>query len=130
MPDFSERLKAERSRLQLSQAAMAEVGGVGLNSQSNYENGHRSPDAAYLSRVAAIGVDIAYLLTGVRALVVSEPGATYSTDTEAGGSVTRVVTREEAALLDNYEAADERGRAAARSVLDALAKPQPKRANG
>jgi hypothetical protein len=42
--------------------------------------------------------------------------------------MTRVVTREEAALLDNYEAADERGRAAARSVLDALA--QPKAANG
>jgi len=128
MPDFSERLKAERSRLQLSQAAMAEAGGVSLNSQSNYENGHRSPDAAYLSRVAAIGVDVAYLLTGVRALALKAPGATDSTGDAAGDSVTRVVTREQAALLDNYEAADERGRAAARSVLDALT--QPKRANG
>jgi len=127
MPDFSERLKAERSRLQLSQAAMAEAGGVSLNSQSNYENGHRSPDAAYLSRVAAIGVDVAYLLTGVRALAPSAPDATGAA---AGDSVTRVVTREQAALLDNYEAADERGRAAARSVLDALTQPQPKRANG
>lgn len=128
MPDFSERLKAERSRLQLSQAAMAEAGRVSLNSQSNYENGHRSPDAAYLSRVAAIGVDVAYLLTGVRALALKAPGATDSTGDAAGDSVTRVVTREQAALLDNYEAADERGRAAARSVLDALT--QPKRANG
>jgi transcriptional regulator with XRE-family HTH domain len=127
MPDFSERLKAERSRLQLSQAAMADAGGVGLNSQSNYENGHRSPDAAYLSRVAAIGVDVAYLLTGVRTPTPSGTGANDSTGA-ASDSMTRVVTREEAALLDNYEAADERGRAAARSVLDALA--QPKAANG
>lgn len=127
MPDFSELLRAERSRLQLSQAAMAQAGGVGLNSQSNYENGHRSPDAAYLSRVAAIGVDVAYLLTGVRTLKPSATGGHDSTAT-ASESMTRVVTREEAALLDNYEAADERGRAAARSVLDVLA--QPKAANG
>ncbi|WP_418122570.1 helix-turn-helix domain-containing protein [Variovorax sp. 160MFSha2.1] len=129
MPDFSERLKAERSRLRLSQAAMAEAGGVGLNSQSNYENGHRSPDAEYLARVATIGVDVTYLLTGVRALPLSAPGASDSSDA-TGDSVMRSVTREEAALLDNYEAADERGRAAARSVLNALTQSQPKRANG
>lgn len=129
MPDFSERLKAERSRLRLSQAAMAEAGGVGLNSQSNYENGHRSPDAEYLARVAAIGVDVTYLLTGVRALPLSAPGGSDSSEA-TGGSVMRSVTREEAALLDNYEAADEQGRAAARSVLNALTQSQQKRANG
>jgi len=123
MPDFSERLKVERGRLRLSQAAMAEAGGVSLNSQSNYENGHRSPDAAYLERVAAIGVDVTYLVTGVRVSLAGAPAGPT-----AENSVMRAVTREEAALLDNYEAADERGRAAARSVLDALA--QPKAANG
>ncbi len=109
---------------------MAEAGGVGLNSQSNYENGHRSPDAAYLAGVAAVGVDVAYLVTGMRAQPVRSLAAADSSDTDAADSVMRAVTREEAALLDNYEAADERGRAAARSVLDALAQPQPKRANG
>jgi transcriptional regulator with XRE-family HTH domain len=128
MPVFSERLKAERGRLRLSQAAMAEAGGVGLNSQSNYENGHRSPDAAYLERIAAIGVDVTYLLTGVRASLVRAPTADDSAGPAAEDSVMRAVTREEAALLDNYGAADERGRAAARSVLDALS--QPKAANG
>lgn len=120
MPAFSERLKAERARLRLSQAEMAEVGGVGLNSQSNYENGHRSPDAAYLERVAAHGVDITYLLTGVRAPVVVVEGKAEAQAVEE--TVMRAVTREEAALLDNYEASDAQGRAAARSVLDALAK--------
>jgi transcriptional regulator with XRE-family HTH domain len=129
MPDFSDRLKAERSRLRLSQAAMAEAGGVGLNSQSNYENGHRSPDAAYLERVAAIGVDVMYLLTGIRASAGAVPSGVGSEGAASDEhAVMRAVTREEAALLDNYEAADERGRAAARSVLDALA--QPKAANG
>ncbi len=131
MPDFSERLKAERDRLRLSQAAMAKAGGVGLNSQSNYENGHRSPDAAYLERIAALGVDVAYLVTGVRARPASASVEAGRQDGDAAGeTVMREVTREEAALLDNYGAADERGRAAARSVLDALAQPQPKRANG
>ena len=111
---------------------MAEAGGVGLNSQSNYENGHRSPDAAYLERISAIGVDVTYLLTGVRTPTAnaSVAGDTSTSDAPAEGAVMRAVTREQAALLDNYEAADERGRAAARSVLDALTQPQPKRSNG
>lgn len=103
MPDFSERLKAERSRLQLSQAAMAEAGGVGLNSQSNYENGHRSPNAAYLARMAAIGVDVTYLLTGVRTLAVNAVAFTDASGGAGEKSVMRAVSREEAALLDNYE---------------------------
>jgi hypothetical protein len=100
---------------------------VTVDSQGNYERGSRKPDSAYLEAIAAHGVDVAYLLTGVRARVerAPMPAANSSPDDEI---LVRALTREEAALLDNYEAADERGRAAARSVLDALA--QPKRANG
>ena len=36
--------------------------------QSNYEGGTRSPDAEYLSKIAGAGVDIAYVLTGRRAI--------------------------------------------------------------
>lgn len=130
MGDFSSRLREERKRLGLSQEALAELGGVKLNAQSNYETGKRAPDADYLTRVAAHGVDVAFLFSGQR--VLAGRGAPANDEqpqpVASGDTVTRVVTREEAALLDNYEAADERGRAAARSVLDALA--QPKRANG
>jgi len=45
-----------------------------------------------------------------------------------GATVMRAVTREKAALLDSAEAADEQGRAAARTVLEALAKT--KKADG
>lgn len=129
MGEFPSRLRDERKRLGLSQEALAELGGVKLNAQSNYENGKRAPDSDYLSRVAAHGVDVPFLFTGQRTAGLKAPSANdESMAATSGDSFMRSVTREEAALLDNYEAADERGRAAARSVLDALA--QPKTANG
>jgi len=122
MTAFSDRLKEERKRLDLSQGEMAAVGGVSMNSQSNYENGHRSPDAEYLSRAASVGVDVGYLLTGIRAAMASEPLATDSGSNVPDEPVMRPVTREQAALLDNYENADDEGRDAARRVLVALSK--------
>lgn len=124
MPDFGTRLKAERARLGLSQAAMAEAGGVSLNSQSNYENGHRVPDASYLERVASLGVDVTYVVIGVRvsAALTAAPAGQL-----ADGAVLRSVTPEEAALLDNYEHSDDEGRAAARRLLSALAVSSPVR---
>jgi transcriptional regulator with XRE-family HTH domain len=126
MGDFSSRLREERKRLGLSQEALAEIGGVKLNAQSNYETAKRAPDADYLARVAEQGVDVGFLFTGLRTPGLKE--SANDAPKAAPGTVLRVVTHEEAALLDNYEAADERGRAAARGVLDALA--QPKAANG
>lgn len=98
------RLKEEREKLQITQAEMAEAGGVKPQAVSLYEAGKRSPDAKYLEQVAAVGVDVGYVLTGQRSLPMLSP-----------------LTPEENALLDNYKQADEAGRAAARRVLDALA---------
>lgn len=100
---ISERLRQEREKLNITQAEMAEAGGVKPQAVSLYESGKRSPDAKYLERVASIGVDVGYVLTGVR-------------------TVTQEMNREERALIDNYRASDERGRAAARAVLDAIPK--------
>ncbi|KAA6177269.1 helix-turn-helix domain-containing protein [Pseudomonas veronii] len=58
------RLRQERERLGLSQKNFGEIGGVEANAQGKYENGGRAPKADYLSRVAAKGVDILYVLTG------------------------------------------------------------------
>lgn len=131
MSNFHERLREERKRLGLNQTDFSAFAGVTTETQSNYERGSRKPDSDYLQAIAVRGVDVGYLLTGVRTSVQSGHAtgdeSTAATKKEA---VMRAVSREEAALLDNYEAADERGRAAARSVLDALAQPQPKRANG
>lgn len=66
MSTISDRLREERLRLDLVQPEMADLGGVGKQSQINYESGKRQPDADYLSRIAAAGADVAYILTGKR----------------------------------------------------------------
>lgn len=62
------RLREERKRLGMDQPTFGGIGGVKALAQHTYESGKRSPDAAYLERVAAAGVDVLYVLTGVRAL--------------------------------------------------------------
>lgn len=63
---IGDRLKEERSRLGLSQTDLAAVGGVGKTTQINYEKGSGSPDARYLAAAADRGVDVLYVVTGVR----------------------------------------------------------------
>lgn len=61
---ISERLRAERERLGLSQEEFAALAGAHRKSQGNYEKGDRQPDAAYLAAIAAAGADVLYILTG------------------------------------------------------------------
>lgn len=63
---FAARLREERLRLGLSQAAFAAACGVQKLAQLKYEKGERAPDAAYLMGAAEAGVDVLYVLTGVR----------------------------------------------------------------
>ncbi|WP_341959157.1 helix-turn-helix domain-containing protein [Pseudomonas sp. RC10] len=64
MKRIGERLRQERMRLGLSQAAMAAIGGIQPNAQGAYETGKRSPRAVYLSKIAAAGVNPIYVLNG------------------------------------------------------------------
>ncbi|MHB9799964.1 helix-turn-helix domain-containing protein [Pseudomonas sp. MT3] len=64
--NFGERLKEERVRLGYNQGDFAAIGGVAKTSQFNYEKAERCPDVAYLAAVAAVGVDVLYVVTGVR----------------------------------------------------------------
>lgn len=71
--EIFERLREERERLGFkSQTAFAEKVGCHPKSQTNYETGKRSPDAAYLSAIAAAGADVQYILTGTSALTPDE----------------------------------------------------------
>lgn len=65
---IGDRLREERDRLLLSQHILASKAGVSRMSQVNYESGKRSPDANYLKEVAAVGVDVTYVVTGNRRL--------------------------------------------------------------
>ncbi|EDR0251093.1 helix-turn-helix transcriptional regulator [Salmonella enterica subsp. diarizonae] len=62
------RLKEERERLGLSQAALGEIGGVRKQAQLLYEKGERNPDTAYLSAISKFGVDIQYVMVGERSI--------------------------------------------------------------
>jgi transcriptional regulator with XRE-family HTH domain len=65
MSVFSDRLRVEREKLGLSQEAFGELAGVKKRSQVNYEKGDRQPDSNYLEAISKVGVDVAYLITGV-----------------------------------------------------------------
>jgi transcriptional regulator with XRE-family HTH domain len=64
--EIGARLKEERERLNLSQAALAEIGGKKKLAQLKYEKGESSPTAAYLAAARRIGVDVLYVITGER----------------------------------------------------------------
>jgi phage repressor protein C with HTH and peptisase S24 domain len=66
MVSISDRLREERERLGMSQAELADMADQSRKSQIRYESGERSPDGLYLSKIASIGVDILYVLTGTR----------------------------------------------------------------
>jgi transcriptional regulator with XRE-family HTH domain len=63
-----ERLRQERARLGLRQDDLARLGGVNRNTQGSYEKGERNPDVAYLAAVATQGVDVRYVITGIRSV--------------------------------------------------------------
>ena len=59
------RLKQERQRLGLNQTEFGESGGVTKKTQMLYESGERTPSADYLAAIAALGVDVLFVVTGI-----------------------------------------------------------------
>lgn len=57
-------LKHQREKLGLSQEQAAKKLGVTTRTQSNYENGKRTPDMNYLIEARNIGIDLTLLLFG------------------------------------------------------------------
>ena len=63
---FGTRLADERKRLGLKQAEFVALVGKDVPKQSLYEHDKRELRAPYLARLAAVGVDVVYVLTGRR----------------------------------------------------------------
>lgn len=102
------RLHMERSRLGLSAAAIAVLGGVDGSTQESFERGEDYPDAAYLATMAVIGIDVLYVVTGM-------PTCTEDLS----------VSRDEVALLRAYRTSDDHGKKAAQATLQAMAQTFP-----
>jgi transcriptional regulator with XRE-family HTH domain len=64
--EISVRLLEERARLNLSQQGLADAIGGSRLSVSNYENGRSSRAAETLAAMEAAGVDVRFVLTGLR----------------------------------------------------------------
>jgi transcriptional regulator with XRE-family HTH domain len=65
-PGFGQRLKEERKRLNMSQADFAEIAGCQRLAQLQYESEATAPTTRYLSAIGAAGVDLSYLILGLR----------------------------------------------------------------
>lgn len=59
-------LAEERRRLGLKAKEVADFVGIAIPTQSNYELGKRFPDAQYFFKIADLGFDINYVVTGKR----------------------------------------------------------------
>lgn len=57
-------MQVERQRLGMTQKTLAESTGVSKTTQANYETGFRTPDARYLARLAELGGDVLFVVTG------------------------------------------------------------------
>lgn len=99
-----DRLREERLRLGLKkQEDLALIGGVNRNTQGSYEKGERNPDSAYLAAVAAVGLDVLYVLTGER-----KPQAADS------------ISADEAQLLEHYRQLPPEDRAGVTKIVTAM----------
>lgn len=63
---IAQRLVAERKRLGLQQEEVRNALDVSYATMSRYENGHRMPEADKIARMAQLGFDVGYVLTGQR----------------------------------------------------------------
>lgn len=108
MSEFCGRLRAERERLGLTQEGLAAALGVAKRTLINYEQGARSPDAAFLAAAAGLGIDVLFALTGQRSQPVP---------------ATQELPPRVRALIDNYENTDEAGKKIIEATATAAAQP-------
>jgi len=102
---FGLRLREERERLGMSQPRFAGLAGTTKQTLFSWESGKTAPDGFQLAAMAAEGVDVLYVITGMRS------GVTTLRDGEA-------------TLLEGYRALDARGKAGVMGLIGGMA-PHP-----
>lgn len=73
MTSFAERLHELVKTSGMTQRDFAELMGVAVSAQRNYEKGLRKPDTDYLCKLHDAGYDLHYLLTGERNVSTLSP---------------------------------------------------------
>ena len=139
------RIREERDKRGWSQQQAADAVGIRREMWAKYEAG-AEPGAKALTGMAAVNVDVLYILTGTRTATHAALGHVRTATQAAqklGGSKDEqaqatealfnqlkqpVLTRRQRALLDNYEHADESGKKIIEGTASLAA--QPKAARG
>lgn len=68
---IGDRLREERVRRGLSQTSLAEAASTTKQTQYAYEVNKTPPKASYLAKIALLGIDVGYVVTGARAFNVA-----------------------------------------------------------
>lgn len=129
---YPARLKAERTRLGLSQVALGRALGVTKWTVINYERagGRGTPiPADLLSACSKLGMDVQYIITGVASSNLNRVAE------EAGGYRTEsrrptVLSKEEQQLLEKYRHLKPSRRTQAQTIVDALMSTEGKTGTG
>lgn len=103
------RIKEERERLSLTQQGIADAIGVAKRTFIDWEKDRTSPTAVQLSALADIGVDVLYVVTGMR----SQATAHYQ------------ASPEKQELMDAFDEMSPDQRRAILEVGKVLAQPKP-----
>jgi len=101
---FADRLRLERTRLRMTQAGMAELGGVSKASQISYEAGATLPTVEYATKLIEAGIDGQWLLAGRRTQIHDWELAAEICELIEEWSKTRnqpISTKEKFAVLEN-----------------------------
>ena len=106
---IGERIKEERERLGYTQPAFAALGDASKNSQLSWEKELAFPNAKVMAAWAAIGADVAYILTGQRTGGASAPAPA------------RAVSEGDRVMLENFHAAPAQVQAGIKTTLGAFA---------
>lgn len=96
------RLVEERERLGFSQRDFADKAGITLNGLRNYESGERWASTKFLIDAAALGVDVQYVLTGVRSPNRNEVEKKVSHPVVINGSANVIGVVENGATINQY----------------------------
>ena len=64
--DIGLRLRSERIAIGINQKDFASFANASTNTQTRYETGISAPKIEYLLKICELGVDIGYILTGIR----------------------------------------------------------------
>lgn len=122
------RLKEERERLGYNQVDFAAAGGASNRSQVDWEKGKQVPNAEFLALVAEIGVDVQYIVMGVRSNValtedeeqlLTRYRALHIQD-KANVLLNAAFTEDERELITGYRALDLRSKAGVLGMVEGL----------